>query len=186
MSCKWVLSTPLQTKRRPCFLLKHPDTDAHCIAILFRSTGVGGCCKSPEFCGGSSCYTPTSFRKSGLWQSEDRPWRGTSQKNSPLKPIALRWSKSPLASLESVSTGVWCVPGFGAGFEIGLEPSKLQKEGENPGKGHFFFLRQTLVCTKPWFKRDLTSVQRRQSTLASHSAGPCGTNTTPTNANRAI
>ena len=28
---------------------------------------------------------------------------------------------------ESVSTGVWCVPGFGAGFEIALEPSKLQK-----------------------------------------------------------
>ena len=57
---------------------------------------------------------------------------------------------------ESVLTGVWCVPGFGAGFEITLEPSELQKEGENPGKGHFYFLRQTLVCTKPWFKRDLT------------------------------
>ena len=56
---------------------------------------------------------------------------------------------------ESVSTGVWCVPGFGAGFEIALKPSELQKEGENPGKGHFHFLRQTLVCTKPWFKRDL-------------------------------
>ena len=50
---------------------------------------------------------------------------------------------------ESVSTGVWCVPGFGAGFEIALEPSKLQKEGENPGKGHFHFLHQALVCTKP-------------------------------------
>ena len=58
---------------------------------------------------------------------------------------------------ESVSTGVWCVPGFGAGFEIALEPSDLQKEGENPGKGHFYFLRQTLVCTKPWFKRDLST-----------------------------
>ena len=57
--------------------------------------------------------------------------------------------------LESVSTGVWCVPGFGAGFEIALEPSKLQKEGDNPGKGHFYFLRQTLVCTNPWFERDL-------------------------------
>ena len=56
---------------------------------------------------------------------------------------------------ESVSTGVWCVPGFGAGFEIALEPSELQKEGENPGNGHFYFLRQTLVCTKPWLKRDL-------------------------------
>ena len=28
---------------------------------------------------------------------------------------------------ESVSTGVWCVLGFGAGSEIALEPSKLQK-----------------------------------------------------------
>ena len=56
---------------------------------------------------------------------------------------------------ESVSTGVWCVPGFGAGFEIALKPSELQKEGENASKGHFYFLRQTLVCTKPWFKRDL-------------------------------
>ena len=57
---------------------------------------------------------------------------------------------------EGVSTGVWCVPGFGAGFEIALEASKLQKEGENPEKGHFYFLRQTLVCTKPWFKGDLS------------------------------
>ena len=48
------------------------------------------------------------------------------------------------------------VPGFGEGFEIALEPSELQKEGENPGKRHFYFPRQTLVCTKPWFKRDLT------------------------------
>ena len=59
---------------------------------------------------------------------------------------------------ESVSTGVWCVPGFGAGFEIALEPSELQKEGEKPRKGHFYFLRQILVCTKPWFKRDLNPV----------------------------
>ena len=57
-----------------------------------------------------------------------------------------------------VSTGVWCVPGFGAGFEIALELSELQKEGENLGKGHSYFLRQTLVCAKPWFKRDLIAV----------------------------
>ena len=31
---------------------------------------------------------------------------------------------SQLKLSESVSTGVWCVPGFGAGFEIALEPSK--------------------------------------------------------------
>ena len=52
---------------------------------------------------------------------------------------------------ESASTGVWCIPGLGAGFEIVLEPSKLQKERENPAKGHFLFsapnsgMHQTLV-----------------------------------------
>ena len=28
---------------------------------------------------------------------------------------------------KAFQTGVWCVSGFGAGFEIALEPSKLQK-----------------------------------------------------------
>ena len=51
---------------------------------------------------------------------------------------------------ESVSARVWCVPGFGAGFEIALKPSKLQKEGEKSGKATLiFFLHQILVCTKP-------------------------------------
>ena len=49
-----------------------------------------------------------------------------------------------LETQESVSTGVWCVPGFGAGFEIALQPSKLQKEGENVEKGTFIF------CAKIW------------------------------------
>ena len=34
------------------------------------------------------------------------------------------------------ATGAWS-PGFGAGSEIALAPSKVQKEGENPQKGHF-------------------------------------------------
>ena len=33
-------------------------------------------------------------------------------------------------------------------------PQNCSKRG-NRGKGHFYFLRQTLACTKPWFKRDL-------------------------------
>ena len=37
-----------------------------------------------------------------------------------------------------------------------------------------------------WAKSPIASVQRTQSTLAGHSAGPRGTNTTLTNANRAI
>ena len=60
--------------------------------------------------------------------------------------------RSPPQGLsESVSTGVWCVPGFGVGFEIALKPSKLQKEGENPGKGHLYFRRQTWYAPNPWF-----------------------------------
>ena len=39
-------------------------------------------------------------------------------------------------------------------FETALEPSK-ELRGENHEKGRFHFLRQTLICTKPWFKRDL-------------------------------
>ena len=64
---------------------------------------------------------------------------------------------------ESVWTGVWCVQGFGAGFEIALEPSKLPKEGENPGKGHFYFPLQLWYEPKPWFKRDLNSQERKIS-----------------------
>ena len=56
----------------------------------------------------------------------------------------------------SVSTGVWRVLGFGAGFESALKPSKLQKKGERPEKGHFYFLHQVLVCSKPLLKRDLS------------------------------
>ena len=37
-----------------------------------------------------------------------------------------------------------------------------------------------------WAKSPIASVQRTRSTLAGHSADPPGTNTTPTNANRAI
>ena len=47
------------------------------------------------------------------------------------------WAFSGKENSESFSTGVWCVPGFDAGFETALKPSKLQKEGENPEKGHF-------------------------------------------------
>ena len=50
------------------------------------------------------------------------------------------------ASLESISTGVWCVLGFGAGCEIALEPSGLQKKKEKIlEKGTFIF------CAKPWY-----------------------------------
>ena len=47
------------------------------------------------------------------------------EKNTNCQSLAVSQSQS-----ESASTGVWCVPGSGAGFEIALEPSKLQKESE--------------------------------------------------------
>ena len=95
--------------------------------------------------------------------------------------------------LESVSTGVWCVLGFGAGFEIALEPSKLKKEGDKPGKRHLHFLCQTLVCSRAWFKRDLKILCRSDFTnvlrvvnLLSHSdllsRPPCALRSLP-NAN---
>ena len=46
---------------------------------------------------------------------------------------------------------------------MALEPSKLQNEGEISGKGHFYFLSQTLVCTKPRFKKDLTEHWNEQA-----------------------
>ena len=101
------------------------------------------------------------------------PW----QKTAPLKRPIQRSTKRTTwgFSSESVLTGVWCVPGFGAGFEIALEPSKLQKQAENPGKGRVHFLRQTLVCTKPWFKRDL-GFFRCSSGIALHPPNkPCRT-----------
>ena len=71
--------------------------------------------------------------------------------------------ETTLEKVLCVSTGVWCVPGFDAGFEIAFEPSKLRRE--NAGKGHTHFLRQSLVCTKPCFKggRVLRRVLRRGS-----------------------
>ena len=51
---------------------------------------------------------------------------------------------------ESVSTGVWCVPGFGAGFEITFKPSNCRKKEKIMEKGAFISLpnsgmHQTLV-----------------------------------------
>ena len=54
---------------------------------------------------------------------------------------------------DGISESVWCVPGFGAGFEITLEPLTLQKEGEKPREGHSFF------CAKLWYAANL--VQKR-------------------------
>ena len=47
--------------------------------------------------------------------------------------------------------------GFRAGFEIALEPSKLQKEGENPGKGHFRALSHVLPSTATGVERQAAS-----------------------------
>ena len=41
--------------------------------------------------------------------------------------LATQMSRTPRSVPPPLSTGVWCVLGFGAGFEIALKPSKLQK-----------------------------------------------------------
>ena len=47
--------------------------------------------------------------------------------------------------LESVSTGLWCVPGFGAAFVFALEPPELQKKKPK------ILRRATFIfCAKPW------------------------------------
>ena len=66
---------------------------------------------------------------------------------------------------ENVSTGVWCVPGFGAGFEIALKPSKLQKEGENPEK-------RPLLFSAPSSGMHRTLVQERSEVLSPHGSRP--------------
>ena len=43
-----------------------------------------------------------------------------------------------------------------------------------------------MVNNLRWAKSPIANVQRMRSTLAGLSAGPCGMNATPTNANRAI
>ena len=35
------------------------------------------------------------------------------------------------------------------------KPQNCRKKWRTSWKGHFYLLRQALVCTKPWFKREL-------------------------------
>ena len=63
----------------------------------YRETGVAITLLHCVFCGIADyrCYTPTSFRKSGLSQSKDRPNKaGYRKRTLPLKPIALRGRRS--------------------------------------------------------------------------------------------
>ena len=59
-----------------------------------------------------------------------------------------RWGIAQMYLCETIGKRFnrsWCVPGFGAGFDIALEPSKLQKQGKIPQKGTFIF------CAKLWY-----------------------------------
>ena len=53
------------------------------------------------------------------------------------------------ANSESVSTAIWRVPGFGAGFEIAHEPSKLQKKQKILEKGTFIFCANFWCAPNP-------------------------------------
>ena len=63
---------------------------------------------------------------------------------------------------------------------------KVTRNHSNGGPqfGACLILSDAPVLT--WAKSPIASVQRTRSTLASHSAVPCGTNVKRTNANRAI
>ena len=66
--------------------------------------------------------------------------------------------------------------GFGTDFEIAFEPSKLQKYAETLEKGHFDFLRQTLVCTKTLVQKSCSIVGQlfvRISSPTPHLTGGC-------------
>ena len=47
------------------------------------------------------------------------------------------------------------------GFVFAIEPSELQKQANSPEKGHFNFLRQTLLCSKPGQKRCDSAMMHR-------------------------
>ena len=85
-------------------------------------------------------FGQTTLFQTGMWHSQDQ--------NGPNWSISVRLG----VKSESVSTSVWCIPGFGAGFEIALEPSKLKKYAENCAKGRFNFLRQILYAPNPGSK----------------------------------
>ena len=57
---------------------------------------------------------------------------------------------------ERVSTGVWCVPGLARVLKWPSNPQNCRQKETILEKGTLMFLRQTLICTKVWFKRDLT------------------------------
>ena len=64
-------------------------------------TGVAIPLSHCVFCGIADyrCYTPNSFRKSGLSQSKERPWEGgIAEKACPMKPIALQGASHEIVS----------------------------------------------------------------------------------------
>ena len=109
---------------------------------IFRVTGP-----KPELQAKSQSYSRGGPPESELHRPEKEPERGLgASTENPLKAClnppkiftflskrcfvirgTLSYFFSNMNLSESVSTGVWCVPGFGAGFEIALEPSKLLK-----------------------------------------------------------
>ena len=132
--------------------------------------------------------------------SELSPDRGQSQK--------IRFSKFPGSGLKKIEVNsVFCCFLLGTTDRMlptswfskpifGHSAGCLNRTGPIANGSDFCFLLKTMIAVVlfllpflvylRWAKSPIASVQRTPSTLAGHSAGPCGTNTTPTNANRAI
>ena len=60
-------------------------------------------------------------------------------------PVTLQAALCTLSERIQLDFGAYC--GFGAGSSFDLQPSKLQKQAEDPAKAPFDFLREALVCT---------------------------------------
>ena len=106
-------------------------------------------------------------------------------------PCKLRWALRLLNALNSEDRGLkvrFSLAMIAFGRESAQMSQILSSRGKNASSNPCPHYLVRLATSRDGQNRQspIASVQQTQSTLASHSAVPCGTNTTPTNANRAI
>ena len=167
---------PLPHNRGHFFLFQNcPRGEGNCAAIERQKLSRGNFClaasrclsgpsgwgifpnKVPgEFCGG---FFGGFFR--AFFVGKNRRKKSTKKSTAKFKSEFGSFT----AKIHTARIRLWVKIGSGGGVRRGFWVQNL--DGPN---------RQSPIA----------SVQRTRSTLAGHSAGPCGANTTPTNANRAI
>ena len=117
------------------------------------------------------------------FQEVKRPLRTKSVKR-PIKvgERPINEGKWPIEAKVLVGVSVGCLMGCFRAPPLWRKTAPLKR----PIKRSMNFSRPLSILDGQNRQSPIASVQRTQSTLASHSAVPRGTNTTPTNANRAI